>query len=1011
MIRRLVPLSLLLLVALATWAVYARSHQPAGVLHELVRARPGRAFPARLSVPTAYRTCTRVELPADSTMPRERCGDDADMPLELEHLAAARESFDPDSLHASALAAVLWWDEKPASLDETILHLENVLRLREDSVPLLVDLSAVYQFRAQEKQTPRDLVMSLNYARQALMIEPRNQSALWNAALTSEALYLDTSADSAWSAYLAVDGDSPWADEASARQSALRKLRERPTLLDRPTVSSPMATVHAYADAHPQEAREQGWNDVLGAWGNAVLSDSTSSADSLLNLASHLGTALANRPRGDASLADAVQAIRSAASDPAATTTLARAHADYARAQAIFSSNRDTAWALYAQVRKLRPSSPALVALARAFAQAVDDRYLEVLSDSDTLRYPALAARVHWTWGKKLFDDGDGAEAQVHYGQASRTYERLGETENYGAMRSAEGWALYEQGDAPAAHRMARQAAGALRAHRRSVRLHALFRDWAEYAARDGMLAAAVAVQDEDVAVTQQIPRVLPEALQARAAFYLVLGDTARANADLDSASVLAPTLADPDRVTFLTRTRAVIGNRPARELDSAIAFFTRDKGHALWRMTALARRADLRLARGDWQRAGADLDSITAQIERTSAREPAYHLRSALIEQARARFDQLVMLHVRGNRPRKALQALERGRVAFRPVTDSRPAVDTRPRGPEGIVVLEYALIGDTLLAWTVRGDFVTLDHWPVDRDSLVFTIERADRALEHSGREAIAKPLLEQLHAWLIGPVSRRLPEGAKIVVVADGEIGRVPFSVLRDRQTGKDLVEKHTLSLASRLADAGPSQLVAASSSLRALLVADPAFEAAEHPTLDPLDGALAEMGVLRSLYPGADTLAGGNVSTAALRERAPRADVIHYAGHAIFDDAQPEQSFLVLAGRERLTADTISRWELGGVRLVVLSACSTIRARHGRSGGFAGLSGAFLSAGAGGVIGSLWPVNDSLAQPLMEAFHREYQKSRDPADALREAQLEMRRKRVSPTVWAGFRYVGG
>jgi CHAT domain-containing protein len=303
-----------------------------------------------------------------------------------------------------------------------------------------------------------------------------------------------------------------------------------------------------------------------------------------------------------------------------------------------------------------------------------------------------------------------------------------------------------------------------------------------------------------------------------------------------------------------------------------------------------------------------------------------------------------------------------------------------------------------------------VTLDRSVVDRDSLVFAIERVDRALEQPGREAIARPLLERLHGWLMGSVLRRVPAGAPLVIVADGEIGRVPFPALRDPRTGQDLVETHTLSSASRLADAGRPRPAVRRSAPHALLVADPAFDPDAQPALNALKGARAEMEMLRGVYPGADTLSGSNASIAAFRARAPAADVIHYAGHAVFDDTRPERSFLVLSGVGRLSADTISGWDLSGVRIVVLSACSTIRARHGRSGGFAGLSGAFLSAGAGGVVGSLWKVNDRLAQPLMETFHREYRASGDPADALRKAQLEMRRRGHSPAVWAGFRYVG-
>jgi CHAT domain-containing protein len=75
----------------------------------------------------------------------------------------------------------------------------------------------------------------------------------------------------------------------------------------------------------------------------------------------------------------------------------------------------------------------------------------------------------------------------------------------------------------------------------------------------------------------------------------------------------------------------------------------------------------------------------------------------------------------------------------------------------------------------------------------------------------------------------------------------------------------------------------------------------------------------------------------------------------------------------------------------------------------------LSGALLSAGAGGVTGSLWPVDDRLATPLMIEFHRALRASGSAAAALRTAQLRMLRsvrpELRSPTAWAAFRYAGG
>jgi CHAT domain-containing protein len=147
--------------------------------------------------------------------------------------------------------------------------------------------------------------------------------------------------------------------------------------------------------------------------------------------------------------------------------------------------------------------------------------------------------------------------------------------------------------------------------------------------------------------------------------------------------------------------------------------------------------------------------------------------------------------------------------------------------------------------------------------------------------------------------------------------------------------------------------------------------------------------------------------------------PAAAIVHYAGHAVFDDERPERSVLALArvsdaSPSGLSAEQVARLDLRRVQLVVLSACETLRGRRGRSGGFAGLTGAFLSAGVGGVVGSLWRVDDASTRDLMVEFHRALATSGHPASALREAQLRLLHSpdspRRTPAAWAGFRYVG-
>ena len=93
-------------------------------------------------------------------------------------------------------------------------------------------------------------------------------------------------------------------------------------------------------------------------------------------------------------------------------------------------------------------------------------------------------------------------------------------------------------------------------------------------------------------------------------------------------------------------------------------------------------------------------------------------------------------------------------------------------------------------------------------------------------------------------------------------------------------------------------------------------------------------------------------------------------------------------------------------------MVLAACQTVRTGPGRAAGFSGLAGAFLAAGAGGAVGSLWEVDDRLTRALMVEFHRAYRSSGNGPVALRAAQRHLLRSGDealrSPAAWAGFRY---
>jgi CHAT domain-containing protein len=339
-------------------------------------------------------------------------------------------------------------------------------------------------------------------------------------------------------------------------------------------------------------------------------------------------------------------------------------------------------------------------------------------------------------------------------------------------------------------------------------------------------------------------------------------------------------------------------------------------------------------------------------------------------------------------------------------------------------MTVVDYALIGDTLLAWTLHDRGVKLRQSTLDRSRLARITAQTVSALEVGAEAQATRANLEQLFDWLIKPIAEEIgAAGTRIVVVADGEVNAVPFPALIDRANGHYLIEDHIIRSAASvraIARADGGRHVRQPTDRVTFLAVNPAFDGSRHPELAQLDGAAAEVDSLTGMYPAASKLAGPAADRSALLAGLSDANVVHYAGHAILDDERPERSSLVLApshsarDSDVLRADELAGLDLSNVRLVVLSACQTLGSRAGHTRGLAGLADAFVTAGVGGVVGSQWRIDDRLTLELMTRFHRSYRTMNDPAAALQQAQRDMITSTStalrSPSAWAGFRYVG-
>lgn len=109
----------------------------------------------------------------------------------------------------------------------------------------------------------------------------------------------------------------------------------------------------------------------------------------------------------------------------------------------------------------------------------------------------------------------------------------------------------------------------------------------------------------------------------------------------------------------------------------------------------------------------------------------------------------------------------------------------------------------------------------------------------------------------------------------------------------------------------------------------------------------------------------------------------------------------------AGDGLLTAAEVASLDLQNTELVVLSACHTGGGSVRVGDGVMGLRRSFAVAGARTLVISLWEVPDRETRELMEAFYGYLLAgSHGRAEALRQAQLDLKARGYPPAAWSAF-----
>jgi CHAT domain-containing protein len=372
---------------------------------------------------------------------------------------------------------------------------------------------------------------------------------------------------------------------------------------------------------------------------------------------------------------------------------------------------------------------------------------------------------------------------------------------------------------------------------------------------------------------------------------------------------------------------------------------------------------------------------------------------------------------------------------------------------GPDTLL-LSYFVAGDRVLLFAVDAKNESLLELGSPTEEIDAAVKRfrAEHLLRPSGDLAPLRQAAAKLFDLLLGPVADRLAGKKRLLVIPHGRLAQLPFESLTGRD-GRFLIESYDVSyspsatLAVALAKRAGEKAGESTAKRRAFVgMGDPVYDwsafaagkaegkapvatrglelwtesssgeaAAEAPaTLERLPGTARELRAIARLF--------GQDQKLYLREQANEElvkkgvldgfRIVHIASHGLL---APHYQALALSLKPDATEDGfLMNSEIAELKLdadlVVLSACrtaGTVRDRIVEP--VASLALGLRSAGARGVLLSLWSVDDDATADLMMRFYKPLaQASADYGRSLAEAKRGMIQdvKWAHPFYWAAF-----
>jgi CHAT domain-containing protein/Tfp pilus assembly protein PilF len=309
-------------------------------------------------------------------------------------------------------------------------------------------------------------------------------------------------------------------------------------------------------------------------------------------------------------------------------------------------------------------------------------------------------------------------------------------------------------------------------------------------------------------------------------------------------------------------------------------------------------------------------------------------------------------------------------------------------------------------------------LSFWVLDEETIIFIIteesfdtvslpiNKADISLHIESFLTFSNNTIHhpqsavQLYDLIIEPLLPHL-NTSNLIIIPHGKLHYLPFAALTDGS--EYLIDNFTISYLPSVSTWPYIRENAQEIGGEPLVLGNPSTN------LFPLPFAEREARSVASLL-GTKPLLEENATESALSQNSPNISILHLAAHGEYNSINPLYSALYLTGDDQadgiLEVHEIYNLDLSKSEMVVLSACESQLGNLTNGDEFLGLTRAFFFAGTPRVMASLWEVDDEATQLLMISFYSFLQRGSNPAEALRQAQIEIRNEFPNPYYWGAF-----